>query len=238
MLLELNEKLLKKFGFKDIYQSQKKLENSQAIKVLNERLHEIDEITDVRQRWLELFRGVLAGNIFDSGATAVQEIRQVNDSFGLKHALEKIPERPWLIDTFEQFMERLEEKPIHSCAAFFCDNSGVDIVLGVIPFVRELLRRNTKVILCANSEPSLNDVTHDELKGIVEEAARSCSIIKSCLRSKSLVVRESGQKGCCLNFLDVNEWVLLSSYRLFDSHGFYPSEISLKRCFNTRSTLS
>lgn len=107
MLLELNEQILKKYGFKDIYQRQKKLENSQAIKVLNVRLKEIDQIKDDSKRWLELFRGVLAGNIFDSGATAVQEILQANESFGLNHAIEKIPERPWLVDSFDQFMLRL-----------------------------------------------------------------------------------------------------------------------------------
>lgn len=30
----------------------------------------------------------------------------------------------------------------------FVDNSGADIILGVLPFVRELLRRNTKVNAC------------------------------------------------------------------------------------------
>lgn len=108
MLLELNEMILKKFGFKDIYKSQKQIENSQAIKVLNKRLRQIDQIKDESERWLELFRGVLAGNIFDSGATAVQEILSANQSFGLDDALGKIPERPWLIDSFEQFMQRLE----------------------------------------------------------------------------------------------------------------------------------
>lgn len=79
------------------------------------------------------------------------------------------------------------------------------MVLGVIPFIRELLKRQTKVILCANSEPSLNDVTYLELVGILNEAADSCTIIKSSLASKNLMLRESGQKGCCLNFLNLDE---------------------------------
>jgi hypothetical protein len=113
ILLELNEQLLKKHGFKDVWKSQKTVENSRALEILNKRLKQIDQIEDSgcvvnRKRWEEVFRGVLAGNIFDSGATAVQELLKDNQGFGLKDALEKIPERPWLIDSFEDFMQRLE----------------------------------------------------------------------------------------------------------------------------------
>lgn len=35
--------------------------------------------------------------------------------------------------------------PPHKCALIFADNSGIDIILGVFPFVRELLLRGTEV---------------------------------------------------------------------------------------------
>ena len=35
--------------------------------------------------------------------------------------------------------------PPHELAVIFVDNSGVDIILGMFPFVRELLSRGTKV---------------------------------------------------------------------------------------------
>lgn len=108
MLLEINEELLKKYAFIDVWKVQKQVENSRALQLLKERLEEIDAIKDDHKRWEELFRGVLAGNIFDSGATAVQEILKDNQNFGLRDALQKIPERPWLIDSFDQFKERLE----------------------------------------------------------------------------------------------------------------------------------
>jgi uncharacterized protein with ATP-grasp and redox domains len=108
MLLELNENLLKQYGFKDVWRAQKHVENYTAVTLLSQRLAEIDEITDTRKRWEELFRGVLAGNIFDSGATAVQELLQNNENFGLRDALQKIPERPWLIDSFDAFLTRLD----------------------------------------------------------------------------------------------------------------------------------
>jgi hypothetical protein len=49
------------------------------------------------------------GNIFDAGATAVEEIRKNNKNFGLSDALQKIQERPWLIDDFDSFFHRLEQ---------------------------------------------------------------------------------------------------------------------------------
>ncbi len=43
------------------------------------------------------------------------------------------------------------------------DNAGTDVVLGMVPLARELLRRGTNVVLSANSTPALNDITHPEL---------------------------------------------------------------------------
>ena len=33
----------------------------------------------------------------------------------------------------------------HKCAAIFIDNSGVDVILGILPFVEHLLSRGTEV---------------------------------------------------------------------------------------------
>jgi uncharacterized protein with ATP-grasp and redox domains len=108
MLLELNEAILVKYGFRDVWKKQKEMENFAAVKFLSKRLEDIDQIKDSRQRWEELFRGVLAGNIFDSGATAIQKIIKDNENFGLNDALQKIPDRPWLIDSFDDFVKRLD----------------------------------------------------------------------------------------------------------------------------------
>ncbi|KAK7260564.1 hypothetical protein RIF29_26713 [Crotalaria pallida] len=56
--------------------------------------------------------------------------------------------------------------PPHRRALLFVDNSGADIVLGMLPLARELLRRGTEVVLVANSLPALNDVTAMELPDI------------------------------------------------------------------------
>lgn len=75
----------------------------------------------------------------------------------------------------------------------------MDIVLGVIPFVRELLRRGTNVLLCANSKPSLNDITVDELTKVIAECSKLCTIIREAIKLKNLRIFSNGQIGPCLD---------------------------------------
>lgn len=54
------------------------------------------------------------------------------------------------MDDFDAFKERMlgfgDKKPQpHKRALLFVDNSGADIVLGMLPLARELLRRGTEV---------------------------------------------------------------------------------------------
>lgn len=48
------------------------------------------------------------------------------------------------MDDLDLWLDRLKGPP-HKKAAIFIDNSGIDIVLGILPFARDLLRRGTKV---------------------------------------------------------------------------------------------
>lgn len=54
------------------------------------------------------------------------------------------------MDDFDVFKERMfgsgdKKPPPHRRALLFVDNAGADIVLGMIPLARELLRRGTEV---------------------------------------------------------------------------------------------
>ena len=49
----------------------------------------------------------------------------------------------------------------------FVDNAGADVVLGMLPLVRELLRRGCRVTMAANDAPSINDITRAELAPLV-----------------------------------------------------------------------
>jgi len=102
------------------------------------------------------------------------------------------------MDGLDLWLQRLQG-PAHNCAAIFVDNSGIDIILGIIPFARELLRRGTQVILCANSAPALNDVTFVELQALLRQASSICPIIENALRESRLVAMGTAQAGPCLD---------------------------------------
>lgn len=68
-----------------------------------------------------------------------------------------------------------------------------------MPFVRQLLLEGTRVILCANSEPALNDVTCAELRELVRACCKSCDILAQAYASEHLLVFANGQTGPCLD---------------------------------------
>lgn len=197
-LLELIETQLRLFGFDDPWKQQKQLENTAAIATLKKRLEELDAIDDNAARWTELLRGVFAGNMFDWGAQAVARILNEDSNFGLHAALERVQKRPWLIDNLDAWLQRLRGDA-HKCALIFVDNSGVDVVLGMLPFVRALLQRGTKVLLCANTEPSLNDVTSGELSELLDKCCSHCSVLAKARQEQNLLVYANGQSGPCLD---------------------------------------
>ncbi|CAN6544859.1 unnamed protein product [Malus baccata var. baccata] len=72
-------------------------------------------------------------------------------------------------------------------AVIFVDNSGADIILGILPFARELLRRGTQVVLAANDLPSINDVTYTELIEIISRLKDKNGQLKGVDTSKLLI---------------------------------------------------
>lgn len=56
-----------------------------------------------------------------------------------------VSERPWLVDDLDVWLEAYFSND-YRCALIFVDNSGADVLLGVLPFAREFIRRHSKVI--------------------------------------------------------------------------------------------
>ncbi|GFT16118.1 4'-phosphopantetheine phosphatase, partial [Nephila pilipes] len=164
--------------------------------MLKSRLDSLN-ILDWEEKQIAVVEGLLAGNMFDWGAKEVAKIMETSD-FGFTEAKTKLQGRPWLVDNLNEWLERLKGAA-HKCAAIFVDNSGMDIVLGVLPFALELLKRKTKVLLCANSKPALNDVTYQELKVLVRKASDFVTEIKDALSSCQLKILDSGQGSPCLD---------------------------------------
>lgn len=109
----------------------------------------------------------------------------------------------------------------------FVDNAGADAVLGIIPLARELLCMGADVVLVANSQPAINDITAAELTKLLDsKAADMCPVIaaaraaarraKAATRSGSgpvsdgaahLFVLGSGAAGPCLDLRRVSREV-------------------------------
>ena len=66
------------------------------------------------------------------------------------------------------------------------------MTLGILPLARELLKRGTAVILTANTQASLNDVTHDELVGLITQIAQFDPVIREAQLQKRLTLIASG----------------------------------------------
>lgn len=191
-LLELREECLREFQFSDAYRSIKQRENEASLAVLPDLLLELDSMSE-DARLFTLIEGVLAANIFDWGSRACVDLYHKGTIIEIYRMSRKKMQRPWRVDDFDMFKERMlgsgDKRPLpHKRALLFVDNSGADIVLGMLPLARELLRRGTEVVLVANSLPALNDVTAMELPDIVAEAAKHCEILRRAAEAGGLLV--------------------------------------------------
>ncbi|XP_015280788.1 PREDICTED: pantothenate kinase 4 [Gekko japonicus] len=196
-LLDTREHCLNEFNFPDPYSKVKQKENGIALKYYQSVIESLDAL-GWEERQFALVKGLLAGNVFDWGAKAVSEVLETEPQFGFEEAKEKLQERPWLEDSYNEWLERLKGSP-HKCALIFADNSGIDIILGVFPFVRELLSRGTEVILACNSGPALNDVTYSESLFVTERIAATDAIIRSALKEEKLLLVQTGSSSPCLD---------------------------------------
>ncbi|KAL9258797.1 Damage-control phosphatase-like protein [Drosera capensis] len=180
LLCRLREQVLREIGFKDIFKKVKDEENAKAISLFEHVVRLNDAIEDSGKRLENLVRGIFAGNIFDLGSAQLAEVFS-KDGMSFLASCQNLVARPWVIDDLDIFKLRWSKKfwkkaslPLYTyrfysvlLAVIFVDNSGADIILGILPFARELLRRGTQVVLAANDLPSINDVTYPELIEII-----------------------------------------------------------------------
>lgn len=187
------ERTLRRAGIVDPYRLPKTRENELALACLPSVLRELDGLGDADCLAL-ITQGIFAGNIFDLGATQTADL--FKDGTVDFHAVrQRLAPRPWLIDDFEKWMSRVLTPGgarRHEAALLFVDNAGSDVILGMIPLARELLRRGTGVILTANRTPTLNDVTHDELTALIGRIAEGDATIADALRDGRLELVTSG----------------------------------------------
>ncbi|CAD5113104.1 DgyrCDS2294 [Dimorphilus gyrociliatus] len=197
-LLDLRECVLQEHQFSDPYEEEKTRENATALKYFKERLNYLDDLSFI-DRQLSIAKGVLAGNVFDWGAEEVRKLLESKEHFNFSNALNCLQSRPWLFDSYDDWLNRLKTN-IYNNIVIFVDNSGADIILGIFPLVRELIRLGSKrIILVSNSGPALNDVTIQELKELLREASAIDEVIKNAIRKGQITAMESGHQSPCLD---------------------------------------
>jgi type II pantothenate kinase len=151
------DSLLRRHGFVDPFVDLKNRENENMLPLLPRVCRELDELRGLEQ--LEaVIEGVFAGNIFDMGADATAK-KFLGASPDFFHTRDSLAARPWLMDDYDALAARLLDGKPYRQVVYFLDNAGSDFLLGVVPMVRWLAQRGTRVVLAANDRPTLNDMT-------------------------------------------------------------------------------
>ncbi|GBC02343.1 hypothetical protein RclHR1_04580011 [Rhizophagus clarus] len=200
-LLNLREQCLHELGFPDVFSKVKTSENKSALQMLPRLLNKVDSIQSLEDKIELLIDNVLTGNMFDWGSSQIVEMIK-DGELTFESAKDKI-NKPDKFNRTRKFIERItnKNKPPLKKAVIFVDNSGADIVLGIIPFARFLTSLGMDVILAVNSYPAINDITVT----VVTSIAELDHLVAAAWASKKLSVMETGSASLCLDLRRINE---------------------------------
>ncbi|CAI2356820.1 unnamed protein product [Caenorhabditis sp. 36 PRJEB53466] len=205
-MLEVREQILQEKGFDDIYVQKKHEENRSALAQLPTILASIDKLREIpnneRAAIEYVSRVLLAGNVFDWGAKEVVKMMSSERGLSFQNAIDHVEDRPWLFDGFDTFYQHHKK---YRSVLIFVDNSGCDYILGIIPFARELLRNGSKVIICANSSPALNDLTYREMVDLAPALKRADKDLAKFIEEEQMMFVQSGQESPCLDARRVHQ---------------------------------
>ncbi|KAL1924465.1 uncharacterized protein VTP21DRAFT_4119 [Calcarisporiella thermophila] len=202
-ILNLREQCLHEIGFPDIFSKVKRTENLSAIETLPSVLEKLDSLPTEEDRLKRMIENILAGNMFDWGSWNVLEMLKAG-KLDFATARDKVLYSDRLVNS-PALIRRLIEHPPYKKVAIFVDNSGADIVLGIIPFARYLVERGSQVILAANSYPAVNDVTCAELTQMMTSISEIDPILKDAWTHGRLTVFGTGSASPCLDLRRINE---------------------------------
>ena len=192
MLGAVRQKCLSRNHIPDPFLLTKQRENNAMLPLYPRVIAELDGYTDAAKALKLLVEGAFAGNIFDLGATATTKLyaHESPDFFKVRSALDG--KRPWLVDQLDAFSQRLLQGPAYRKALVFVDNAGSDFILGMMPLIRFLARRGTRVCILANETPSLNDMTIAETRELLSRLAQLDPILKLLLDTGTITAESSG----------------------------------------------
>lgn len=195
--------MLNRHGWPDPYLKVKQRENAAALRLWPGLIERVDSASD-SERWDMLFRGLLAGNIFDLGCPDTIDMHR-QGQIDFTATFDRLAPRPWFIDDVDPIQARLTSSNPWRQALFFVDNSGTDIVLGVLPFVREMGRRGIRIVLAANSGPALNDITHAELVPLLTGLADMDAALRRLIDDGLIQTIENGSTSPLIDLSRVSD---------------------------------
>ncbi len=203
-LCKLREKALRSNGLNDPFSLVKERENTSATELYPQVVRKIHAM-DNEEKWLHLIECVFAGNIFDLGSPVTMGLG--HESVDFLATVEQTKARPWLADDFDRLLDDLRPAPPTKWAkaVVFVDNAGTDLILGVMPLVRELALGGTAIVLAANELPSLNDVTADETADIVENLATIDHDLAALIEAGMFEVVSTGNDVPLIDLSDVSD---------------------------------
>lgn len=181
------EDALEAAGIADAFALAKAEANDEAFVLLPGVIAELDALP-AGERLARAVTNALAGNVYDLGAEATIAMHDSGDA-GFAAVRARLRPRPWFTDGLDGFAVGGP----WAKTVVLIDNAGPDVVLGVLPLARELLREpGARVVLAANARPSLNDVTVAELPGLLERAAAVDAPLAAALAEGRLRAVSSG----------------------------------------------
>eukprot|EP00834_Sanchytrium_tribonematis_P005219 NODE_302_length_10333_cov_0.506840.p1 type:complete len:741 gc:universal NODE_302_length_10333_cov_0.506840:4909-7131(+) len=200
-LLNLREQCLREVGFHDLYYFVKLKDNKLAMNRYKETINYLKRMNDY-DHVSSLIHHILAGNMFDWGSSEVIELVE-KGALLFDSVLDHLKISPKM-DNSEKLIKTLLKNQYKKCI-IFVDNSGCDVILGILPFTRFLLAKGTSCILAANTYPALNDITASELQELIDEVSKTDEIFSNAIDLGNLMVCPTGSFSPCLDLSRVSE---------------------------------
>ena len=82
----------------------------------------------------------------------------------------------------------------------------------MLPFIRELLKRDLKVVIACNEFPAINDVTFPEMKDILNGAKKVDDVLNQSVKNNQLKIVSSGSDLPVMDFRYVSFYYNSSIY--------------------------
>ncbi|RXN35607.1 pantothenate kinase 4 isoform X2 [Labeo rohita] len=166
------------YCFEEALDGIKQKENDMALKYYLKVVKSFEELS-WEQRQFTLVKGLLAGNVFDWGAKAVSDVLESDPEFGFEQAKQQLQERPWLVDAYNQWIERLK--------VVLASNSG--------PALNDVTNSELQILTerIAAMDPVIHTALKEDRLALVQNGSSSpCLDLSRLDKVLATVVRERG----------------------------------------------